>query len=135
MKRPLILLLLILILGAALVSCANEYDEVINVTEIRIVDDAIKSSETYGDYVVIHRNAETGRLEYKINYTVSPEDATDKTVRFTYDAQGAREKGITVTDDGLVSFADGGDGMFIKVFLVPADGSDVIASITIIALD
>lgn len=136
MKNKILLLFVFLLLISLLCSaCSNDFDDEISVTEIRILDDDLKHNETWGDYVVIHEDPETGKLEYKIDYKVSPDDATNPAVRIVYDSVAAEERGITVDEDGLVSFTSGGTGMFIKVMLIPEDGSDAVASVTVIALE
>ena len=140
MKKSVVILIAIIYIAAiALVSFFGlkfkVFNEEVYVSDITILDDNIKNNSTWGDYVVIHRNADTGRLEYRINYRVTPAEATNTGVRFTYNEADATAKDITVDETGLVTFERGGANMFIKIILVPADGSDVEKSITIVALE
>ena len=140
MKKSVVILIAIIYIAAiALVSFFGLkhklFNEEVYVSDITILDDNLKNNATWGDYVIIHRDADTGRLEYRINYRVTPAEATNTGVNFTYDKSKADSLGITVDDTGLVSFTSGGAGMFIKIIMVPADGSDVEKSITIVALE
>ena len=103
----------------------KNFDEGIFVTEIEILNEDLKDHETWGKYVVIRKN-ENGEWLYQIECRVYPDDATNKKVKFIYDQQSK----ATVTDDGIVTFSEPD---MVTVEIVPLDGSDVSAKITIIA--
>jgi len=54
--------------------------------------------------------------EYQLTYTVSPDNATDKSVDFEYDKENP---GFSVSDDGIVTFYASGT---FDISVVTADG-------------
>ena len=130
-KSVVVLIALIYILSIALVSFFGlqykVFEEVIPVERIEILNEGLDYHETWGNYVVISPDKETGEWRYQIQYRVYPDEATDNKVKFTYDTQNTV---ASVDENGLVTFT--GIGM-VKVTLIPLDGSDTSATITIIA--
>ena len=128
-KSVIILIAIIYIASIAVVSFFGlkykVFEEEIFVEEIRILNEGLKENEEWGKYVVIRKN-ENGEWRYQIQCRVLPDDATNKKVKFAYDHQSK----ATVTDDGIVTFSEPD---MVTVEIVPLDGSDVSAKITIIA--
>ena len=128
-KSVVILIAIIYVASIAVVSFFGlkykVFEEEIFVEEIRILNDGLKEHEEWGKYVVIRKN-ENGEWLYQIECRVYPDDATNKKVKFAYDHQSK----ATVTDDGIVTFSEPD---MVTVEIVPLDGSDVSAKITIIA--
>ena len=67
-------------------------------SKIRITNDDVKFSESQGKYVVVYFD-ENGKASYKIEYETSPKRMKNK-VDFEYKAT----EGVSVSDDGLVTF-------------------------------
>ena len=91
----------------------NTFFEDKKVTSIAIVNDGIKYTREGEKYIVIPMGANT----FQIEYTVGPEDATNKTVTFVADEQTTI---ASVDQNGLVTFNKVGS---IIVYVVAADGS------------
>ena len=132
MKKSVVVLIAIIYISAiALVSFFGlqykVFEQEIPVEKIEILNEGLKYNEVWGDYVTITPN-EYGELRYKIEYRVTPDEATNQKVEFSYDLQNTN---VSIDEYGLVTFKEGGD--MVKVILTPADGSDVSTSITIIA--
>lgn len=129
-KSVVILIAIIYIASIALVSFFGlkykVFEEEIPVERIEILNEGLKENTMWGKYIVISPD-ENGEWVYQILYRVYPDNATNNKVEFSYDEQ---IKVATVDEFGVVRFT--GPGV-IKVQLIPADGSDVSASITIIA--
>ena len=104
------------------------FEESVFVESITILNEGLEYNETRGNYVVI-RPDENGEWKYQIEYEVTPDNATNKQVVFSYDTQNNY---VTIDENGLVTFTEG--GKMVKVHLTPKDGSAVCTDITIIAL-
>ena len=135
-KSVVILIALIYVVAIALVSFFGlqfkVFEEVIPVEKIEILnepDDYLTkwSEELQADveipYVFIKPNA-NGEYVYQLDYHVYPDDATNKKVNFAYDTETT--KGVTITEDGLVTFDTSVEGFsqYVTVYITPADGSD-----------
>ncbi len=129
-KSVVIIIALIYIASVALVSFFGlqfkVFDEVIPVETIEITNEGQKSSEQFGNYLVIYPN-EKGELRVKIDYHVYPENASNTTVDFAYE----QIEGITVDEYGVVTFPSAGGSL--KVRVIATDGSNVEDTILIIA--
>ena len=129
-KSVVIMIALIYVVSIALVSFFGlqfkVFEEIIPVESIEILNEGLKYSELWGNYVVIQAD-ENGEWRYQIKYRVHPDEATNSEVKFTYDTQN---QSATIDEFGVVTFTKPG---MMKVILIPADGSDTSASITIIA--
>ena len=130
-KSVIILIALIYVASVALVSFFGlqfkVFDEVVPVEKVEITNEGLLHSDTWGDYVVITPN-EKGELRYQINYRVYPDNATEKKVSFSYQAQP--EGCATVDEYGVVNFTSSG---MIKVFVITTDGGDAQDTVTVIA--
>lgn len=132
MKKSVVILIAIIYVSAiALVSFFGlqykVFEAEVPVESITILNDGLKYNAEWGNYVVIRPDA-NGDLRYQIQYRVGPDNATNQKVGFSYDTQNTN---VSIDEHGLVTFQQGGD--MVKVQLIPMDGSDVSATITIIA--
>ena len=129
-KSVVILIAIIYIASIALVSFFGlkfkVFEEIIPVESVEILNEGLKENEMWGKYVTITPD-ENGEWNYQILYRVYPDNATNNKVDFNYDEQN---KVATVDEFGVVHFTSPG---MIKVTLIPLDGSDTSATITIIA--
>ena len=112
---------------AAFSGC-DQFEDVISVEKIEITNEADDRNDTWGDYVVITKPNERGEVRYQINYRVSPENATNKEVSFSY--QASPEGCATIDESGVVSFSSAG---MIKVFVITADGGEAQDTLTILS--
>ena len=104
------------------------FEDTIPVERIEITNEGLSHNDTWGDYIVIDKPDENGKISYKINHRVYPENATNKKVNFSY--QASPEGCATVDEHGAVSFSSAG---MIKVFAITTDGGDAQDTITIIS--
>jgi len=104
------------------------FEEIIPVESVEILNEGLKENEMWGKYVVISPD-EDGNRRFEIKYRVYPDNATDNSVRFSYDTQTT---GVTINEDGVVIFTEPGPKT-VKVQVIAMDGSGKSASITIIA--
>ena len=104
------------------------FEESVFVESITILNEGLKYDASGTPYVVI-RPDENGEWKYQIEYEVTPDNATNKQVVFSYDTQ---KNYVTIDENGLVTFTEG--GKMVKVHLTPKDGSAVCTEITIVAL-
>lgn len=102
------------------------FNEVVYVESIEILDDNLKENELFGKYAVIYPD-ENGEWKYQISYRVHPDNVTDTKVEFAYDKQ---TPGVTVDQNGIVTFTQPGS---VMITLIPHDGSEARATITIVA--
>ena len=130
-KSVIIIIALVFVISIALVNFLGVkhkvFDEVVYVSEISFADENIKiqydaSGEIVGKSIRLSPD-ENGNRTYQIKYTVGPEDATNKEVRFAISSKVA-----TVDENGLVTFTKKGDA---TVTILPADGSDCKDTLTI----
>ena len=120
--------LLLLALSLTAVSCsADENGEPILVEKVEITNLGLKHNETWGKYVVIYPN-EDGELKYRIAYKLSPDNASNKEVNFSYDKQNPDAE---VDSSGLVTLKKAG---IVKVIVNATDGGGAKDSITVIAV-
>lgn len=131
MKKSVIILIgIIYVASIALVSFFGlkfkVFEQEIPVESIELLNEGLKYNEEWGSYVVI-RPDESGEWRYQIKWRVHPDDATNKTVSFSYDKQN---DAVTIDEQGLVTFSKPG---MCEITLIPMDGSDTSVKITIIA--
>ena len=105
---------------------SNEFLPVVYQEKIEILNSDLRRSDSHGNFAVI-RPDENGALRYQIEYKVSPDDATNKSVTFAYDTS---LKNVTVSDTGLVEFTSQG---IVRITIVANDGSNTSETITVIA--
>ncbi len=131
-KSVIILIALIYIASVALVSFFGlqfkVFEEIIPVERVEITNEVDDHNDTWGDYVVITQPDENGEVRFQINYHVYPENATNTTVKFSY--QASPEGCATIDEFGVVSFSSVG---MIKVFAITTDGGDAQDTITIVS--
>ena len=135
-KSVIILIALIYVVSIALVSFFGlqfkVFEEVIPVERIEILnepDDYLAKPNENGEgevqvpYVFIEPNA-NGEYVYQLDYHVYPDDATNKKVNFSFDAETT--KGVTISEDGLVRFDTSVEGysQYVTVYITPNDGGD-----------
>ena len=102
------------------------FEEIVPVSGVEILNDGLKDSEMWGKYAVVLPD-ENGEWHYQIKYRVHPDEESNSEVKFTYDTQNTA---VSIDEFGVVTFTRPG---MVKVILIPSDGSDVSATITIIA--
>lgn len=132
MKKSVVILIAIIYVAAiAVVSFFGlqfkVFNQVIPVSEIVIDNKDLKESPYYPTpYATVYLD-ENGRAQYQIKCTVLPVEATNTNVTYAYDRQSAV---ASVDENGLVTFTGVG---LLEIKLIPSDGSDVSAKITIVA--
>lgn len=82
-------------------------------------------SPSQGDYIIVLPN-ENGERKIQIEYTVYPENASDKTVEFKFEESDV----ASIDENGLITFFGPG---FFKVKVVSATNEDVYDEILIIS--
>lgn len=97
----------------------------IAVERIEITNEGQKNSASQGDYIVISAD-ESGDRKIQIEYTVYPDNASQKEVKFLYEEQDY----ASVDENGLVTFTMPG---LLKVTVVAADGSGANDALLILA--
>lgn len=95
------------------------------VTGIEITDSDLKYDESGLKYVSLSPDG-NGKRQYQIHWTVTPDDANNKNVTFSYDTSKAY---VSVDENGLVSFTEPG---VITVTVKAADGTPYYDTIKII---
>ena len=130
-KSVVIIIAVIYILAIALVSFFGlqfkVFEQIIPVERIEILNEGLKENSTWGKYVVISKNAD-GEWNYRIDYRVYPDEATDGRVSFSYDKQA--HPGVEIDETGVVTFASSD---MVKVTIISMDCGNVETTITIIA--
>ena len=130
-KSVVIIIAIIYIASIALVSFFGlqykSFKETVYTTDIKITNADIKIDPDTGEkYVVIRPDAE-GKRKYQILYDVSPDNATDKGVVFSYDEQNTS---VEIDEYGVVTFSKKGA---VIVEVVAKDGSGAKDTIKIMA--
>ena len=124
-KSVIILIAVIYIASIALVTFFglkhNTFFEDKKVTDISIANEGIKYTRDGEKYIVIPMGADT----FQIEYTVGPEDASNKNVTFVADEQSTI---ATVDQNGLVTFNKPGS---IIIYVMASDGSGCSDSIEV----
>ena len=135
MKKSVVILIAVIYVAAvALVSFfgirAELLEETIYVTNIELVNKDIKVNAETGKKSVRLYLDENGYAEYQLDWRVTPTDATNTGVIFSYNEEKTY---VSVDENGLVKFVRPGT---ITIKLDPADGSILPApvEITIMAL-
>lgn len=131
MKKSVVILIgIIYVASIALVSFFGlkfkVFDQIIPVERIEILNEGLKENDMWGKYAIVNPD-ENGDRRYQIKWRVYPDDASDNSVDFSYDLQNTV---ATIDEMGVVTFSKPG---MIKITLIPKDGSDTSAVITIIA--
>ena len=129
-KSVVILIALIYVSAIAVVSFFGlqfkVFNEVIPVASITITNKDLKNNMGDTPYAIVELDA-NGRGQYLIEYKVEPANATNRGVSFACDEQSTI---ASVDERGLVTFTGPG---YVKITLVPSDGSDVSAQIMLAA--
>ena len=102
------------------------FNQIIPVESVEILNEGLKENDLWGKYKVIYPD-ERGEWRYQIEYRVHPDGATNNKVAFSYDTQ---QTAANVDETGVVHFSKPG---MLKIKLIPLDGSNTSATITIIA--
>ena len=137
MKKSVIILIAVIYVAAiAVVSFfglkPDSRVEKVYVDSVKITNtEGIQYKENGDKYVVI-RPDENGELKYKIEYEVGPDNATDKTVSFTYDTSVTyvsvdEETGVVTFDMNAMTRNSGA----IIITITSTDGLKVSDSIEI----
>lgn len=129
-KSVIIIIAVVFVISIALVNFLGVkpkvFNEVVYVSSISFVDENIKVSvDNEGKIQKSIRLSpdENGDRKYQINYTIGPEDATNKGVRYAISSKSA-----TIDENGLVTFTKKGDAI---VTIMPDDGSNCSDTLTI----
>ena len=145
-KSVIILIALIYVVSIALVSFFGlqfkVFEEEIYVERIEIQNSYVYNNQQYPKYkaetnpdtgettqvpyFIIEPNA-NGERVFQIEYRVYPDNATNGKALFSIDDS---IQGVSVSEDGLVRFEKSGAA---TVYITPADGSDFMTKIIIIA--
>jgi hypothetical protein len=91
----------------------NTFFEDVLVEKVEIVNEGIRYTRNGEKYIVIDPGANT----FQIEYTITPDNAVNKNVRFVVDEQ---QTTATVDENGLVTFNDIGS---VIVYVVADDSS------------
>ena len=136
-KSVIILIAVIYVASIALVSFFGlkfkTYDEKVYVEKIEITNtDGIKYKDDGSKYVVIRPDA-NGELKYKIEYVVTPDNATEAIPSFRSDPSITyvsidEETGVVTFDKSKMPSRGVGA---VEITLVPKDGSDTSDKIEI----
>ena len=98
--------------------------EKINVTSVSFVDENIKINSNGEKYIRLSPD-ENGERKYQIQYVVTPDNATDKKVLFSYNSKNGL---ASIDENGLVTFTRKGS---IIVTITPNDKSNCSDTLTI----
>ena len=131
MKKSVVILIgVIYIASVVLVSFFGQaikmFEPVIYPERIEIVNAGQKHSEMHGDYIVIFPNA-NGEWVTKIEYSIYPENATEKAVDFELDKQSM---GVTLEENGVIRFAKAGITTVVTVTVKDSSVSDTLTIMT-----
>ena len=126
MKKSVVVLIgIIYVAAVALVSFfglqAKEFNEVVYVASIEILNDDLRVREDTGEKFAIVEADENGKRAYQIEYRVGPDNATNQEVEYVYDKNNSSS--ISIDSNGVVTFPKAGTS--IKVRLLAKDGSDI----------
>ena len=129
-KSVIIIISVIFVISIALVNFLGVnpkvFNEIIYVSNVSFVDENIKTgTDSEGkEYKYIRLSPdENGERTYQINYSIGPDNATNKGVRYAISSKSA-----TVDENGLVTFTKKGDAV---VTIMPIDGSNCSDTLTI----
>ena len=92
------------------------------VTLIEVKAPLVAKKAEPGQFIIL-RTDENGERTYQIKYSIGPENATNKGVRYAISSKSA-----TVDENGLVTFTKKGDAV---VTIMPIDGSNCSDTLTI----
>lgn len=126
MKKSVVVLIgIIYVAAVALVSFfglqAKEFNEVVYVASIEILNDDLRVREDTGEKFAIVEADASGKRAYQIEYRVGPDNATNQEVEYVYDKNNSSS--ISIDSNGVVTFPKAGTS--IKVRLLAKDGSDI----------
>ena len=129
-KSVVIIIALIYVASVALVSFFGlqfkVFEEVVPVESVEILNEGLEYSDSQGKYIVIKPDA-NGVYNFKIEYRVYPDEATNQEVDFAYEER----EGVTVDKElGTVTFERPN---MIKVRVIAKDGSNAEDTILIVA--
>ena len=124
MKKSVVILIGVIYVAAiALVSFfginPELLEETIYVSNVELVDDDIQISAGGSQYVVVYLD-EDGKAEYQLNWRVTPTNASNTKMKFSYDDKEGTLTGISVDKNGLVKFDEPGA---VTIRITPADGT------------
>jgi len=138
-KSVVILIAIIYVLAIALVSFFGlqfkMFEQIIPVETLEILNEGLLQSEKWGRYTVV--NLVGGNGEFRIEYRVHPDDATNKTLDFkptvvtgsdtVLDHVSVGENGV-VTINGLTEFA------VVKITVTSLDNVEATQTITLMLI-
>jgi endo-alpha-1,4-polygalactosaminidase (GH114 family) len=95
------------------------------VESISITGDKIKINHEKNTKYAIVRQNDDGEWVYQLEYTITPNNATNANVDFVYE----KDDSVTVSDTGLVTFTEPDCAIIIKI--MATDGSGISDTITL----
>ncbi len=130
MKKSVIILIGVIYFAAiAIVSFFGLMPEIYvtdeKVESITITGDTIKINQEKNTKYAIVRQNDDGEWVYQLEYTITPDNATNARVDFVYEKDGT----VTVSDTGLVTFTEPDSAIIIKI--MATDGSGISDTITL----
>lgn len=133
-KSVVIIIALIYVAAVALVSffglAHKTFDEVVYVSDIKLTSPGIKpapsdvpileNGEKEYDYYVVIRPEENGLRKFQVEYRVEPDNATNKDIVITANADDLADNGVTIDEFNVITFSKRGS---ITVQIIPEDHS------------
>ena len=114
-KSVVILIAIIYVLAIALVSFFGlqfkMFEQIIPVETLEILNEGLLQSEKWGRYTVV--NLVGGNGEFRIEYRVHPDDATNKTLDFKPTVVVISQRAVSVRDCDSIVVLDNGEAVGI----------------------
>ena len=123
-KRIALLTLLILVFALVFTSC-NSPQEVVPVSSVEITNKGLKDNN--GTPYAVITLGKDGTAQFLIEYKVSPDNATDRGVRFAYDTTNQY---VSIDEKGLVTISG---PTYVKISVIATDGTNAQADIILLA--
>ena len=131
MKKSVIILIAIIYISAiAIVSffgmSAERFEEIVYVQDVNLTNEGLKpGNQATGEYYTFISADSDGIYRYQLEVEVLPNNATDKTVDYTFEANPA----VTVDENGLVTITERIKS--VTIIIVANDGSTMQTSVTL----
>jgi hypothetical protein len=131
MKKSVIILIAIIYISAiAIVSffgmSAERFEEIVYVQDVNLTNEGLKpGNQSTGEYYTFISADSDGIYRYQLEVEVLPNNATDKTVDYTFEANPA----VTVDENGLVTITERIKS--VTIIIVANDGSTMQTSVTL----
>ena len=130
MKKSVVILIAVIYVAAiAVVSFFGlqfkVFDEVVPVSSVEITNKGLKDNN--GTPYAVITLGKDGTAQFLIEYKVSPDNATDRDVRFAYDTTNQY---VSIDEKGLVTITG---PTYIKISVIATDGTNAQADIILLA--